>query len=309
MHKIVLVGLSADPTVRWLAAQALKGRHGPLVEVVPLEELVTSGHVELPAGEDSEPVLHAGTRRVDFRGVLGCYARLIDPPAGGAAPGELRRRRSRFNALLVALQRSRRRVVNPPLCDGGNSSKPLQTVLLAREYGFRVPRTLATTDPGAALAFAEALDWQVIYKSTSGQTSVVSRLTPRRRADLERVRACPLLLQELIAGPDVRLHLVDGQPFAERIEFAGGEDARHGPRESRRFEPARVPEGVLARCRAFARDAHLPLVGFDFKFAEATGEYVVLEANPTPAFEGYDFRCGGRIAAALLDLLAVAPPG
>jgi hypothetical protein len=143
----------------------------------------------------------------------------------------------------------------------------------------------------------------VIYKSGNSQTSVARPLTPDSRAELEIVRGCPLLLQELIVGPDVRLHLVGERAFAERIDFAGGEDARHGPRALRKFTATSILSEVLERCRAFARDNGLWLVGFDFKLDQETGEFVDLEANPMPAFEGYDFRSGRQISAALLELL------
>src|SRR5205814_9769381 len=123
---------------------------------------------------------------------------------------------------------------NPPLLDAGNGSKPLQTFTLAK-YGFRVPRTLTTNSPDEAVAFAEELGWQVIYKSTSALPSVANRLTPDRRDDLDKIRACPVLLQEEVAGPDVRVHFVAGEPFAERIEFDGGVDARYSPKATRQF--------------------------------------------------------------------------
>ena len=147
----------------------------------------------------------------------------------------------------------------------------MQTFHLAR-YGFRVPCSLTTNSPEQALAFAEALDWQAIYKSSSSRASVVRRLTPDACADLERIRSCPILLQELIPGPDVRAHFVGGELFAERIDFTGDADARHVPKGSRHFQPIELPDAIRTQCHRFMKDSGLWLVGFDFKLCQKTGD-------------------------------------
>jgi hypothetical protein len=308
---LLFLGLRGIRTFRYTVERALASPYRDRVAVLYLEDFVKDGSVEL--GPDGEPVVRSGRDEIRFDRVRSCYALVMDLPRALIREGLVRGEdwhpfRSRLSALVLALHRTACRVVNRPLLDAGNGSKPLQTFDLAR-HGFRVPRSLTTNSPGDALAFAEALGWRVIYKSTSALPSVANRLTPERRADLERIRACPVLLQEHVAGPDVRAHVVGDQVFAERIEFSGGVDARYSPRPTRQFRPVELPGEVHERCVRFAAASGLYLAGFDFKVCQETGEYVALEANPTPGYDVYDFRCGGRISEALLALMAEAPEG
>ena len=97
-----------------------------------------------------------------------------------------------------------------------NNSKPYQLALL-RAAGFDVPATLVTTDPDAVLDFWKRHE-RLVYKSTSGERSIVSRLSDRHRGYLDEVSHCPTQFQEHIEGCDYRVHVVDDEVFACRIE-------------------------------------------------------------------------------------------
>jgi hypothetical protein len=314
VNDLLLLGLKGIRTFRCTVEKALSSRYRDRVRVVDLETFIRRGSVEIRPG--AEPVLRIGSDEIDLRRFRACYALLMDLPRRLVRDGLIREAdwhpfRARLNALILALHRTVCPVINRPLLDAGNGSKPLQTFELAR-LGFPVARSLTTSSPEQALAFAEELDWRVIYKSTSALPSVANRLTPGRRADLERIRSCPIFLQEEVAGPDVRVHVVGAETFAERIDFQGGVDARYSPRESRQFRPVELPEEVRERCVRFAAEHGLWIAGFDFKLRQPSGEYVALEANPTPGYDVYDFRAGGRISESLLRLMAegtFASPG
>ena len=67
-------------------------------------------------------------------------------------------------------------VLNRPEQSATNGTKPFQT-RVARRCGFRVPDSLLTNDPGAALAFAEQHQ-RVIYKGPAGRAPAPGCLTP-----------------------------------------------------------------------------------------------------------------------------------
>lgn len=81
--------------------------------------------------------------------------------------------------------------------------------------GFRVPRTLVTNRPEAALAFYEEMDGQVIYKSTSYVRSIVKRMEPEDLERLDTLANCPLQIQEAIEGFDVRGPCSGGANFRQ----------------------------------------------------------------------------------------------
>ena len=89
--------------------------------------------------------------------------------------------------------------------------------------------TLVTTDPEAALAF-QAQHGSVIYKSTSGVRSIVSRFTAEHAERLADLRWCPTQFQQYIPGRDHRVHTVGDDIFACEIVSAA-DDYRYGARQ------------------------------------------------------------------------------
>jgi hypothetical protein len=309
VRDLLFLGLRGIRTFRYTVDRALAGPYRDRARVLYVEDFLKEGAVTLEPG--AEPVLHWGREVIALDGIRACYNLLMYLPRSLVRDGLIRAEdwhpyRARLTGLILALHRMAGLVINRPLLDAGNGSKPLQTFDLAR-HGFRVPRTLMTNAPAEARAFAEALNWRVIYKSTSSLPAVTNRLTPERCIDLEKIRACPILLQEEVAGPDVRAHVVGRQVFAERIDFSGGVDARYSPKATRKFLPIELPDEVRQRCVSFTAQSGLGIAGFDFKVCRETEAYVALEANPTPGYDAYDFRLGGCISEALLRLMADGP--
>ena len=189
-------------------------------------------------------------------------------------------------------------VVNPPRASGSNASKPYQASLFG-PLGFRVPRTLVTNRPEAALAFYEEMDGQVIYKSTSYVRSIVKRMEPEDLERLDTLANCPLQIQEAIEGFDVRVHVVGEQIFASRIA-AEGSDYRYDKQAE--VEAWDLPSHLVQPCLDMARHLDFHLTGIDLRITPE-GEAVCFEANPSPAFTWYEGRTGQPITSALCDLL------
>lgn len=193
------------------------------------------------------------------------------------------------------------RVLNRPSAMASNNSKPFQAQTI-RHY-FAVPETLVTTDPDAGLAF-----WKhhgtAIYKSVSGQRSIVARLTPSHAERLADVRWCPTQLQQYIAGCDYRVHVIDRAVFCTEVR-SDVDDYRYASRqgadcELRAYE---LPEDVAPRAIALAHALELPLAGIDLRRA-ADGTWYCFEVNPSPCFSYYEHHTGQPMAAAVAALLA-----
>jgi hypothetical protein len=194
-------------------------------------------------------------------------------------------------------------VLNRPSAMVSNNSKPFQAQLIRAH--FQVPETLVTTDPDAALAF-----WQrhrtVIYKSVSGQRSIVTKLSDAHVDRLDDVRWCPTQLQEHVAGRDYRVHVIDRRVFATEV-LSGADDYRYASRqgsecELRAFE---VPAEVAERSVALAHALGLPLAGIDLR-RTPDGSWYCFEVNPSPCFSYYERHTGQPMTAAVAALLAGA---
>lgn len=154
-----------------------------------------------------------------------------------------------------------------------------------------------TDDPRAALDFVESCGGAVIVKGVSSMKTWATRYCLDDRDRLRWVRNCPVLLQEEIRGPDVRVHVLGDELFAEEIEGEG--IACRRPAGTNRFRQVGVPAGVADRFRAVADLLRVPFVGIDLKQERSRGEWLLLEANTMPGYEGYDRRTGGAIAREL----------
>jgi hypothetical protein len=188
-------------------------------------------------------------------------------------------------------------VVNRPSAMQANNSKPYQCSLI-EGLGFRIPRTLLTTVPTAVPEFARECDG-LIYKSISGQRSIVRGLAADDGARLGDVRWCPTQFQEQIPGDDYRVHVVDGATFATRVR-SSATDYRYGRAA---YEPAEVPEDVSRRCVSVAGSMGLPLAGIDLR-KTPDGEWYCFEVNPCPAYSCYEMATGQPISGAVAALLA-----
>jgi hypothetical protein len=192
-------------------------------------------------------------------------------------------------------------VLNRPSAMVSNNSKTFQAQLI-REH-FRVPATVVTTDRDAAVAFWER-HGTVIYKSVSGQRSIVTRLTAAHTDRLDDVCWCPTQLQEYVTGRDYRVHVVGPRVFATEV-VSTADDYRYAARqgadcELRAYE---LPAEVGPRALALADALGLPLAGLDLR-RTPDGEWYCFEVNPSPCFSYYERHTGQPMTAAVAALLA-----
>jgi len=192
-------------------------------------------------------------------------------------------------------------VVNRLSVMGSNGSKPYQTALI-KELGFDVPVTLVTTDPGAVEDFWKR-HGNVVYKSTSGVRSIVSRLTPEHRNRLADIVNCPTQFQEYVEGIDVRVHVVGDDLFACEIESAA-DDYRYGGRvgAGARLKAVDVPAELAEKCHKLASALRLPVAGIDLRHRQ-NGTWCCFEVNPSPGFSYYEDATGQPIGEAVAALL------
>lgn len=193
-------------------------------------------------------------------------------------------------------------VVNRRQASHTNMSKPYQQRLIA-QYGFQVPRTLVTMVPEEARMFYDECQGRVIYKSISAERSIVKPLTPEDFPRLEQIRYCPVQLQEMIPGTDLRIHTVGDRLFATEV-LSDGADYRYAERENkqRTMRAVELAPGLQTRCLNLAEGLGLSLSGIDLR-RTPDGAYYCFEVNTSPGFTFFENYTGQRIGDALADLL------
>jgi glutathione synthase/RimK-type ligase-like ATP-grasp enzyme len=203
--------------------------------------------------------------------------------------------RSLFESLLIQLPT---RWVNSWTAYQSHQTKPAQLATLA-SHGIPVPATLVSNDPDAVRDFIRRTP-HVISKPVQGGAHArrlsMSDLTPQR---FENLAIAPIALQEEIVGTSIRVFIADEALFACEFETTAL-DYRDDP--AAKLKVIHLPADVAAFCQEAANLLGLVWTGIDLR-RTADGRYVLLEANPSPMFLGFEERTGLPLTASLAALL------
>lgn len=200
--------------------------------------------------------------------------------------------------------------VNPPGRDEAAHRKTLQWAVAA-EVGLELPRTLVTNDPAEARAFVGELGLdRVVFKAflASSEAWRETRLVRAAElAQLDAVRYAPVIFQELVHGPDLRVTVVGDEVLAAEIDATASSypvDMRMVVGEST-VRAVELPDGVVAALRALLDRLGLRYGAVDLR-RTPEGRYVFFEVNPAGQWLFVEERTGlpitDRVAALLASL-------
>ena len=306
---ILLCGIRSEPPLAMVGAEL--GRMDAQVAWFDQRRaLETSLELRLAAGRVSGR-LRTPEADVDLEAVDAVYVRTMDdrllPEVESLAGDAEERRQCRtlHDRLFAWLGLSEALVINRTEAQASNGAKPYQLQAIA-EAGFAIPETLITNDPQQAIAFRDR-HRLVVYKSMSGERSIVSPLTDLDLQRLDRLRLCPVQFQAWVPGPDVRVHVVGNETFATCVSTSATDyryPARSGATRPQVSTYELDPE-LAERCVTLAQRLGLEFAGIDLRMPP-DAEPVCLEVNPSPAFSYFEMATGLPIAAALARRLASA---
>jgi glutathione synthase/RimK-type ligase-like ATP-grasp enzyme len=310
-----IIGPPGDPQVRRVAARLRELSAAPVI--LDLGRFPERGRASVLDGVPACP-------GVDVAGVRAWYVRSMplplpfqplrdggDPASAAAAAKRAyaagRERRSFLFSLVAGLQRGGATLVNAPAAASQHFLK-LEQLELLRGAGLPVPRTLASNDPDAVLAFARSASGAIVYKPLAGG-GLCRRATPADLS-LERLRslaAAPVLFQDEVPGRNIRVYVVGGEVVAcyeiesEALDYRAAET---------HVRPAAASAAEQAACRAAAEACGMHLTGIDLRRRD-DGSFALLECNPSPMFAAIERRTGAAPvteALAALLLRAGEPP-
>jgi glutathione synthase/RimK-type ligase-like ATP-grasp enzyme len=249
-----------------------------------------SGAVRLPDG-----------RRLAFHEITAVYWRsyhgvapveLPDPEQAYIAENDAR---GLFESLLVNLPA---RWVNGWRAFQLHQTKPVQLAMVAA-LGVPVPATLVANDPESVREFA-GQHAPCIFKPVQGGAHA-RRLTPSHLSDenLRNLALSPVTVQQEVAGTDVRVFVAGRRVLAceirtEQVDFRDEPDPP--------IESIELPPQVHEQCLNVARTLELLWTGIDLR-RTPQGQFVFLEANPSPMFLGFEERTGLPLGESLAALL------
>jgi hypothetical protein len=201
-------------------------------------------------------------------------------------------------------------VINRPSRSISNGAKPLHYVTLMRELkSFGGDVSSAQTQ---ILTSHTEIDGSChIVKSISAVRSQVVVAGSLSSADTQRSTADSIIMvQELLQGINYRVHTF-GASCVSLLVKSSCIDYRSDPNV--RFEQIRLPAHVDRACIAAAQTEGLEFAGVDL-IQSLDGRWVILEANPAPAYHFFESRLASKpnlrpLSKALIRLLLGIPVG
>lgn len=211
---------------------------------------------------------------------------------------------------MLALLAQGKFIVNPPHLGSVNSLKGFQLFRL-RQLGLPTPRTLITNDPEEARAFVITVDRAIVKPSMGG--ALTERVTTETLERLPLIAHSPVIFQEEVAGPDIRVTAVGNRILSvveiesDALDFR--DDTRYKAGRPR-YKATTLPEAVERQCLEAMEASGLLFSGIDLKRV-GPDQYVFLELNFSPVWEGIQLATGHGIAeglaAYLVELAGSAP--
>lgn len=229
---------------------------------------------------------------VDFGNIAATYIRctapntlpLMAPLRNAMFHADLRRdyvREQAYSASSYAFFEQLREmghlVVNPLTSAYLDHNAKAQLYEKLRGADLPVPRTLLTNDPDAVARFVEEVD-EAVLKPQIGVAS--TRLVRREDyARFDEVAACPVMLQQRVLGPTIRVHIVgDTVVLALRILSDDQIDSRT---DTKGFEYYRLSDEAEAQLVRANRLLGLHFAAWDV-IVDDSGVCYGLDCNPGP---------------------------
>ena len=193
------------------------------------------------------------------------------------------------------------------------NSKILQ-LKIARELGFRIPRTLVTNDPIKLREFFQANGGNIIYKpfnsgffAGSQKICYATALSDRELGSIDLIKTTPGIFQENIRKKvELRVTIIGRNVFAAEIHSQCHDEAKNDWREVEVEHlphfPHTLPIDVERRCLAFLDRFGLAFGAMDLILTD-DDEYVFLENNRSGQFGWIEAKTGMPLTTTLARML------
>jgi len=287
---IGIAGTKADPVMVHFATRCVLG--DVQFAVLDLMDAIAAGDWHLSAPPDPADFI-SGTETVRLADLTGLYIR---PIYLGKTPQQAARWQGLMAGFSAWMDEADLPIVNRPSGNQLNSYKPAHYAWLSAN-GLLVPPSLLSADPRRIMRFVG--DGRTVVKPVCGTRATTREIRP---ADLDRLASSegPVLVQRMIEGDDVRVHVVGYAVIACRFSSAAID--YRSDRQAER-EVLDIPAGQADLLVAKTAEQGLIFAGWDFKL-DRDGTYWCLECNPMPGYSFYDRVCEGAISDALIKLLS-----
>lgn len=291
---ILLMGMEDDPQIIAIA-EALKQQKNSFL--IFDTSLYPEQHRLSYRPLDGNMQLQIGEHRLAQNDIRSLYWRTLIPTrAIQENPIALRDSASLLRSFLHSLGSKAK---NSADAVNFHQEKPRQLAQVA-ELGISIPDTYVGNDPDAVRAFCKRHS-DVIFKPVTGgdYAQIVNQDHLTDEHLNSSLSQCPVTLQAYIAGTNIRSYVIGDEIFSAEIrsnakDFRTDEDAE--------LIPITIPPGIAQQAKAICHTLGLEWSGIDWRRTQE-GNYIFLEANPSPMFVNFEKRTQLPITRYLAQLL------
>lgn len=274
------------------------------VEILDTSQYPTEIQISWMPHEDTGMLHLSGQRSIATEDIQSVYWRSFIPGQPGNIDDAYQKKlahRDTETMLRTFLQLPHIRWVNGWKAYQFHREKPLQ-LYCVNQLGVSIPETLVGNNASAIQDFADGND-RVIFKPLYGgahsQFLNEAHLQPERLNQVLQI--APVTLQRYIPGTNVRVYVIGDDIFAAEIR-SSYLDFRDD--KSHELIAMTVPSQVEAQSKAIALALHLKWTAIDWR-VQPDGEYIFLEANPSPMFLKFEQVTQWPITQSLIKLLSI----
>lgn len=307
---LLILTSDKDLTADFLIVELLN-RHLPYFRL-NAEELTTADFTFSLTGNVVLREISLGARTLDLNDIRAVwYRRAIQPTSvAGLSHGERVFVAGELRHLAMGL------ALNPditwvnPIDSVSVAEHKIYQLQVARQVGFRVPRTLVSGDALELQRFADENESGTICKPifhgmfTDGTAaySVYTRRVTSDSFDADCVKTCPVFLQEEIArSADVRATFIGSRCFVADIKGDPSLVDWRDPNVAVSYSVSSLNNEIQRMCRMMLNKLGLIYGAFDF-IRTPEGELVFLEVNPTGEWAWLEDRLGFPMRDAFIQL-------
>ena len=204
-----------------------------------------------------------------------------------------------MSALRSLIQACPARWVNSWQAYQFHKEKPLQLAKV-KQMGVSIPSTLISNSPQQVREFVQdhkKVIFKPVYGGAHTQFITDNHLEIQRLSQVLSIS--PVTIQEYIEGTNIRTYVINGSVYSAEIR-SNSLDFREDPKSE--LLVVELPNSIQKQCLAITKALMLEWTAIDWRL-KPTGEYIFLEANPSPMFMYFERQTGFPITQKLVNLL------
>jgi glutathione synthase/RimK-type ligase-like ATP-grasp enzyme len=190
-------------------------------------------------------------------------------------------------------------------------------LILAKKFGFKMPKSLITSEPSNAKEFykrkaciIKPIKTGFIKDKSKSKVIFTSLIPENNEAMFDRASTFPVFLQtNIVKQGDIRVTIVGDKIFSTFISSQNNEetliDWRKGSNPDLEFKRHEIPNDVAEKCLKLNKTLGLNFSAIDFVL-NTDGEYTFLEINPNGQWGWIEKRTKYDISNEIIRLLKKA---